>query len=150
MRNTRLCSFRRAAALSFGTSLFVSACIAAHSPRAAEGGAPDVARLYGYVAEVDGIEPPSTGEGIPLTPGCHIVRTPSEWGGVGTDTALIVKTGRAVFHIDAIAGYRYEVLVGTSAPNELHMRGSLVAVEKDASGKVTRTFPPLRSAGRSA
>lgn len=126
--------------------LLSTACISAQHPREASDRAAQVAYLYGYVAQVDGSAPRSSGSGIELAPGCHIVQTPEEWGGVGNDSAVVARTGRAFFKLDVLAGYRYEVVVGTSVPNEIHMRGSLQAIERDPSGKLTRSFAPLRSA----
>jgi hypothetical protein len=134
-------SFRGAPALIL---LLASGCIGG-VPRAQAMRA-DKAYLTGYVAEVDNAETRANGRAIELAPGCHVVTTPSEWGGVGTDSALIVKTGRAHFVIDMQPGYRYEVVVGTGAANELQMKSSLEATERDAKGNVTRTFPAYREA----
>lgn len=125
----------------------LSACInGQQASRRAPSGDARVGYLYGYVQEVDGVEPRSTGQGIELAPGCHIVGTPSSFGGVGTGSALVGRTGNVLFMLDVRAGYRYEVEVVTGSPNELSTRGGLVAKEKDAAGATTRLFRPLRAA----
>ena len=124
--------------------LLANGCISA--PARTQPMRADMAYLTGYVAEVDNVETRANGRAIELAPGCHVVATPTEWGGVGTDSALIVKTGRAVFVLDMRPGYRYEVTGGTSAPNELNMSATLAALERDAKGNVTRTFPAYRKA----
>ena len=124
----------------------LSACINAQPSKPLPTGEVEVGYLYGYVRDVDGVEPQSTAHGFELTPGCHVVGTPSSFGGVGPGSALVGRTGNVLFLLYVRPGYRYEVEVVTVAPNELSTRGGLIAREKDATGVTTRMFYPLRAA----
>lgn len=52
-----------------------------------------VARLHGYVEQVDGEPVTQHGHLFELLPGCHVLGTPRTWGGSGTYASATAETG---------------------------------------------------------
>ncbi len=102
----------------------------------------EVARLDGYVKFVDSRDVSAHGTSFELTPGCHFVGTPSEWGRVAPGSGgVIIDTGRRTFAIPMRAGYRYHADVRVrSFGGSTTASGDLETIEQDASGRTTRVF----------
>lgn len=99
-----------------------------------------VARLHGYVEEVDGDNVTEHGNLYELLPGCHVIGTPRTWGGAGVDASATAETGHLRFVIKMRAGHDYEVRV--LMLEALH-RIEVETVEKDPNGDVVAKHLPV-------
>lgn len=100
-----------------------------------------VARLSGYVRNIDGRDVSSLGHSFGLLPGCHVVQTPSQWGALGLDGVVVVSTGVRAFALVVRPGHQYAVRVMAPGPLAWSSgRGQVTADEKDRDGHVTATF----------
>lgn len=101
-----------------------------------------VAKLSGHVQAVDGKNIRKHGRDFELLPGCHVITTPKNWGGVGETGGVVATTGPITYAIHMKAGHSYtiEVRQDGSAGSASSVRIS--AKEKDPTGKVTDTFSP--------
>jgi len=106
-----------------------------------------VARLSGYVHDVDGEDVTEHGSTFELLPGCHVVGTLTKWGAFDPRSGgVVAETGRWVFAFPMRAGYSYSVSVDVE-----HFSGptgdvTVLAREMDAEGRTTRNFGPVKSA----
>ncbi len=99
-----------------------------------------IARLHGYVEQVDGENVTQHGHLFELLPGCHVVGTPRTWGGSGPDASATAETGHLRFVIRMRAGHDYEVRVMVS--DALH-RIEIETIEKDPTGEVVAKHLPV-------
>jgi hypothetical protein len=106
----------------------------------------DVARLTGYVFAVDGKEVTDVGHVFELLPGCHMVQTPKEWGGVGSTGGVIVRTNHMTFALPMKAAHQYLIEVQASVIGGAYTSAAVVASEKDLDGNLTAMFQPVTSA----
>jgi hypothetical protein len=104
----------------------------------------EVATLSGHVAEVDGRDVTSLAPPYELLPGCHVVRTPEQWGAVGTTVAQSAQTGKLPFALPMRAGHAYHVEVVTEMQTSIAASLDIHAVETDPSGSRTAVFPVTR------
>jgi hypothetical protein len=106
----------------------------------------EVARLVGYVQQVDGEDVSQRGSAFALLPGCHMVVTPTQWSrGTANSGATMVNTGPILFALPMKAGRQYVVDVQIEASSGPKGRVTIATVEKDLQGNVTGTFAPARS-----
>ena len=101
----------------------------------------DVARLHGYVRTVDGRDVSEHGHHFELLPGCHVVGTPTKWGGAGTDAWVTADTGQLLFVLNMQEGHEYEIRV-----HEYQALGrvEIEAIEKDMHGETIAKHLPVR------
>lgn len=99
-----------------------------------------VARLHGYVEEVDGGNVTQRGHLFELLPGCHVIGTPRTWGGAGADAWVTAETGHLRFVIRMLAGHDYEVRVLVL---DTVNRIEIETVEKHPSGEVVAKHLPV-------
>jgi hypothetical protein len=105
-----------------------------------------VALLGGYVAEVDGkdvreLEPP-----YELLPGCHLVRTGTEWGAGDRvpGGSVWVTTSSIPFALPMRAGHSYNIRVETGVMTGPTGTPTIQAFEIDPGGKQTRVIEPAK------
>ncbi len=103
----------------------------------------EVAVLSGYVAEVDGEDVSDETGSFELLPGCHVVRTPSEWGVHDAESVMVAETGVVPFALTMKGGYAYEVRVRTSGPTAPSGTFIIEAVETDPQGNPAGRFDPV-------
>jgi len=101
-----------------------------------------VAKLTGHVRVVDGKNVTKYGRNFELMPGCHVVTTPSNWGGVGESGGVVANTGPITYAIRMLAGHSYSIEVKPAGSAGSIQNVRIIAKEKDPTGKVTDTFSP--------
>ena len=106
----------------------------------------EVARLSGYVRYVDGVDVATRGSVFELLPGCHLVGTPDSWGrSEASYGAAVVNTGRLDFALVMRPAHHYAIEVDTDHATGPTGRAWVMAVERDPSGKITKTFGPVQN-----
>ena len=99
-----------------------------------------VARLHGYVQLVDDEDVSGYGHLFELLPGCHVIVTPTTFGGAGTDAWATAETGHLRFVIRMRAGHDYEVRVSVL---EAVNRVEIETIEKDPQREVVAKHLPV-------
>jgi hypothetical protein len=106
-----------------------------------------VARLSGYVHDVDGRDVTEHGSTFELLPGCHVIGTLSKWGTFDPRSGGVsADTGRWVYAIPMKAGYAYTITVDIPSSSAPTGDVFVIAREFDARGDATRSFAPVRTA----
>jgi hypothetical protein len=105
-----------------------------------------VVTILGPIAMVDGKRIPQIGHPIKVAPGCHVVRTDQNFV-TSTDQVTVWGTIPPVdFVLPVREGYNYYVerqILDTSSQTS---PVRFTAYEREASGKVVKTFTPTRDA----
>jgi hypothetical protein len=101
-----------------------------------------VAKLSGFVYAVDGKNVTRRGHNFELLPGCHLVTTPKNWGGVGETGGVVANTGPITYAIRMLAGHSYSIEVKPEGSAGSIQSVRIIAKEKDSTGKLTGTFSP--------
>jgi hypothetical protein len=104
-----------------------------------------VAKLTGFVMAVDGKKVTQHGRNFELLPGCHLVTTPRNWGGVGESGGVVANTGPFTYAINMLAGHAYSIEVKPEGSAGSIQSVRIIAKEKDATGKLTGTFSPTET-----
>jgi hypothetical protein len=102
------------------------------------------ATLEGPIARIDGREPPNTGKPIPISTGCHVVRTRDHAGLGSADVMVQVRIIAANIPIHVQPGHRYVVVLELGEQSGYTGHGRVYARELDAHGRETRIFAPAR------
>jgi hypothetical protein len=104
-----------------------------------------VAVLGGYVGSVDDRDVRELSGPFELLPGCHLVRTRTEWGAGSTGGAVVAKTGAVPFALAMRGAHTYQIEVRSGQITGPMTSITIVTVEKDLEGNVTREIPPASS-----
>lgn len=108
-------------------------------------GSDQVATLGGYVAWVDGRDVSALGGAFELLPGCHVVTTPTHWGGMTSSGGRSATTGAVTFAVLMQAGYHYLVVsTAESTGPRFHTRTQVD--ETDPAGNTARSFERVKTA----
>ena len=110
-------------------------------------GPDQVATLGGYVAWVDGRDVSKLGGAFELLPGCHIVTTPTRWGGDNTTGAVSATTGAVPFAVPMVASHHYLVVIVDNLRGAPTGRVTVQVTETDAAGGSVRAIAPASSSG---
>jgi hypothetical protein len=108
-------------------------------------GPDQVATLGGYVAWVDGRDVTKLGGAFELLPGCHIVTTPTRFGGDNTTGAISATTGALTFAVSMVAGRHYLIVLGDDLNGAPTGRVTVRLNEMDAAGEAVRAIGPANS-----
>lgn len=105
-----------------------------------------VARLSGYIHDVDGKDVTEHGSTFELLPGCHVVGTLSKWGAFDPRSGgVVAETGRWVFAMPMRSGYSYSISVDVEHASGPTGAVMILAHESDAEGNTTRSFAPAKT-----
>jgi hypothetical protein len=109
-------------------------------------GAGQVATLGGYVAHVDGRDVGTLGGAFELLPGCHVVATPTHWGGGNSYGGVAATTGVVTFAVPMVAGNHYLVITESGGGNSAPTAQVTVRVdESNPGGDFVRSFERVKS-----
>jgi hypothetical protein len=75
-------------------------------------------------------------------PGCHLVTTPTRWGGDNITGAVSATTGALTFAVPMVAGRHYLVLIGDNLNGAPTGRVTVQVNEMNAAGEALRVIGP--------
>lgn len=110
-------------------------------------GPEQVATLGGYVAYVDGRDVSGLGGAFEVLPECHVVITPTSWGGVSTSGGVSAKTAAHIFAVPMVAGHHYSIISVSNEDSGPRSRVRVRMDETNPSGDFVRSFAPAKTPG---
>lgn len=116
----------------------------AEQPTAASPAASGKATVLGPVASIDGEPVDRVGDPIELAPGCHVLRTDRKFIASTSTNTLWYDMPAVDFALPMRAGYNYYIERQILEPTGQSSPVRFTAYEREPSGRVIRTFAPVR------
>jgi hypothetical protein len=103
-----------------------------------------LAQLQGQIATVDDIDVEPYGTVFDLLPGCHVVSLRRKVGQGNVSGAWMADLGPRFYAFRMQPGYLYMVDISVRFRSASHGAMTIVATERDATGRITQEVPLIR------
>jgi hypothetical protein len=103
-----------------------------------------LAQLQGQIATIDGIDVEPYGTVFDVLPGCHVVSLRRKVGEGNVSGAWMADLGKRIYAFRMRSGYLYTIDISARFGSGAHGTLSIMAAERDATGRVVQEVPLAR------